>query len=82
MPRFRCIGVLVKEAAMTLKMTLWISTLLFIAMMWNVISAYKAMGEVNVQNRFEQIGLLHTGAPQAFPLPPRKPLMTEQFAAR
>jgi len=67
---------------MTFKITLWAFGLLFIATLWNVASAYTAMGEVNVQDRFQEIGLLSGGEKMAeFPLPPRKPLQNSEFAA-
>lgn len=62
------------------RMTLWLCGLLFIATIYNVTSAYNAMGSVDVQSRFEEIGLLENG--KGLPYPPRKPLQSSEFAAK
>lgn len=57
---------------MFFKITLWVLVLMFVSTIYNVVSAYTAMGAINVQDKFEQIGLLDDGKGE-FPLPPRKP---------
>lgn len=66
---------------MAFKMTLWACGLLFIATVYNVVGAYDAMGGVDVQGKFEQVGLLHDGDGSAFPLPQRKPLNIQEVAS-
>lgn len=43
---------------MALKMTLWLCALMFVAMVYNGISAYKAMGSADIQKNFQRIGLI------------------------
>lgn len=43
---------------MALKMTLWLCALMFVAMVYNGVSAYTAMGSANVQEKFQKIGLI------------------------
>lgn len=62
------------------RMTLWLFGLLFIATIYNAVSAYSSMGDINVQDRFEEIGLLDDG--KGLPYPPRKPLQISELAAR
>lgn len=70
------------ELKMALKMTLWAFGLLFIATIWNVVTAYNAMGDVNVQTQFYKIGILESGEKIAeFPLPAHKPLMIQEVAS-
>lgn len=57
---------------MAFKVTLWVLALMFVSTIYNVVSAYTAMGAVNVQDKFQKIGLLHDGKTE-FPLPPKKP---------
>lgn len=57
---------------MLFKITLWMFAIMFVSMMYNVVSAYSDMGEVNVQSKFQDIGLLNDGKSE-FPLPPKKP---------
>lgn len=62
------------------RVTLWLFGLLFIATIYNAVTAYNAMGAMNVQERFEKIGLLE-GDGISFPIPPRKPLMINELAS-
>lgn len=64
---------------MAFKMTLWLCALMFIATLYNAVSAYDAMGGVDVQHQFMKVGLLQGKADM--PVPPRKPLEIEQLAA-
>lgn len=64
---------------MAFKMTLWVLCVMFVATMYNVVSAYSAMGSAEVQTRFQQIGLLHSQP--SVPIPPRKPVMAQEFAS-
>ncbi|MFA5593439.1 MAG: hypothetical protein WC989_09030 [Micavibrio sp.] len=67
---------------MALKMTLWAFALLFIATIWNAVTAYSGMGDMNVQGRFQTIGLLEDEREvAAFPLPPHKPEFNYTVAA-
>jgi hypothetical protein len=61
------------------RMTLWLFGLLFIATIYNVVSAYTAMGSMDVQEKFEEIGLLEDG--KGLPYPPRKPLQISEMAS-
>ena len=58
---------------MTFKMTLWLLALMFVAMVYNGVSAYTAMGAMDVQGKFEQIGLIEYRNPDGFIIPERKP---------
>ena len=60
---------------MAFKLTLWVLVLTFVATIYNVVEAYSAMGSMNVQDKFEQIGLLDHGQ-SSIPIPPRKPALT------
>lgn len=62
---------------MVFKMTIWVCALLFTATMYNVVSAYNAMGAINVQGKFQQIGLLD----KDLPLPPHKPAHFDRMAS-
>lgn len=66
---------------MAFKMSLWACALLFIATLYNVIGAYAAMGSVDMQNRFQQVGLLEGGKEDGYPLPQRKPLQIRELAS-
>ena len=66
---------------MLFKLTLWACALLFVATVYNVVGAYDALGGVDVQGKFEEVGLLEGTAQGQFPLPVHKPLMTQQLAA-
>jgi hypothetical protein len=68
---------------MAFKMTLWLLALTFVAMVYNGVSAYSAMGSVDVQDRFEQIGLIEYSNKNRFVIPPRKPAppMQEEMVA-
>jgi hypothetical protein len=55
-------------------MTLWVLALMFVAMVYNGVSAYSAMGAMDVQGRFEQIGLIEYSNPQGFIIPAHKPM--------
>lgn len=71
---------------MTLNFTLWIFALLFIAALWNGLTAYTAMGDVDVQRKFYSIGLLDNDAVTSsgnaiHPLPQRKPVPVSHIAA-
>ena len=59
---------------MAFKLTLWVLALTFAATIYNVIGAYNAMGSMNVQDKFAQIGLLENGNKERFIIPPRKPV--------
>lgn len=65
---------------MIFKMALWACALLFIATVYNAVSAYEAMGSVDVQENFMRVGILEDSREQ-FPLPQRKPLQIEQLAS-
>lgn len=66
---------------MALKMALWLFALLFIATLWNVVTAYQALGEADVSARFVEMGILGgTRAAAEFPLPVRKPSMMQDIA--
>ena len=58
---------------MAFKMTLWVLALMFVAMVYNGVSAYSAMGSMNVQDRFEEIGLIEYRNPNGFIIPAHKP---------
>ena len=58
---------------MIFKTTMWILCLTFVATIYNVVSAYNAMGAMNVQDKFERIGLLDDEVSGKYPLPARKP---------
>ncbi len=69
---------------MTFKMTLWLLALMFVAMVYNGISAYTAMGAMDVQGKFEQIGLIEYRNPNGYIIPARKPgipVAEEQLAS-
>lgn len=66
---------------MAFKMTLWACALLFVATLYNVIGAYDAIGSVDVQSRFEEVGLLEGGSSESHPLPQRKPLQIRELAS-
>ncbi len=71
---------------MTLNFTLWLFALLFIAALWNGLTAYTAMGDVDVQRKFYTIGLLDNNAVTSdgnmmHPLPARKPVMVSEVAS-
>lgn len=66
---------------MAFKMTLWTCALLFIATLYNVIGAYAAMNSVNMQSRFQEVGLLESGVERGHPLPQRKPLQIRELAS-
>ncbi len=67
---------------MAFKMALWACALLFVATLYNVIGAYDAMGSVDVQTRFQEVGLLENdNSVGAYPLPPRKPLQIRELAS-
>lgn len=66
---------------MAFRLTVWLLALTFVATIYNVVSAYGALGEMNVQSRFQEIGLLHDGRVYAHPLPPRKPLQVSELAS-
>lgn len=65
---------------MGIKMTLWFCALMFTATIYNVVSAYSAMGDINVHDKFQEIGILYSAEKEAFPLPVRKPLQVQQLA--
>lgn len=65
---------------MMFKMALWACALLFFATVYNAVSAYEALGSVDIQDSFMRVGILE-GSRQEFPLPVRKPLQTEEFAS-
>ena len=62
---------------MAFKMTLWLLALMFTATIYNVVTAYNAMGSVDVQQRFETIGLIEYSNPQGFIIPEHKPAPPE-----
>lgn len=66
---------------MAFKMTLWACALLFVATVYNVVGAYDAMGSVDVQSRFQEVGLLDGGSAEGYPLPQRKPLQIRELAS-
>ena len=66
---------------MAFKMTLWACALLFVATVYNVIGAYDAMGSVDVQSRFQQVGLLEGQSNGEYPLPLKKPLQIRELAS-
>lgn len=66
---------------MAFKMTLWVLVLMFAAMVYNGVGAYTAMGSVDVQERFEKIGLIEYRNPNGFILPARKPAPPEMELA-
>lgn len=69
---------------MAFKMTLWVLALMFVAMVYNGVSAYTAMGAMDVQGKFEQIGLIEYRNPNGFIIPAHKPAppsAEEQFAS-
>ena len=59
---------------MAFRMTLWALALMFVAMVYNGFSAYSAMGAMDVQGRFEQIGLIEYRNPNGYIVPARKPM--------
>jgi hypothetical protein len=67
---------------MMFKMALWACGLLFIATLSNVIGAYDAMGNLDIQEKFEEVGLLADPRPDVYPLPIQKPLQTQELAAK
>lgn len=66
---------------MAFKMTLWLLALVFVAMVYNGVSAYSALGSVDVQGRFEQIGLIAYRNPNGFIIPTHKPPAPERLAS-
>jgi len=62
---------------MAFKMTVWMLALVFVAMVYNGVSAYSALGSVDVQGKFEQIGLITYGNPHGFIIPAHKPAPPE-----
>ena len=58
---------------MAFKMALWLLALMFVAMVYNGVSAYSAMGSMDVQDRFEKIGLIEYRNPHGYIIPVRKP---------
>jgi hypothetical protein len=62
---------------MAFKMALWALALMFVAMVYNGVSAYSAMGAMDVQTRFEQIGLIEYRNPHGFIIPAHKPAPPE-----
>ena len=65
---------------MIFKMALWTCALLFFATVYNAVSAYEAMGSVDVQENFMRVGILEDNRHE-FPLPVRKPLQIEELAS-
>lgn len=65
---------------MIFKMALWACALLFVATVYNAVSAFDAMGSVDVQQNFMRVGILENSGHE-FPLPVRKPLQTEELAS-
>lgn len=63
---------------MLFKMSLWFCALMFVATLYNAVNAYDAIGAVNVQDKFVEVGLIQGDVSPK--LPPRKPLQTEEFA--
>jgi hypothetical protein len=59
---------------------LWMSALLFVAAIYNAASAYTALGHMDVQMKFQEIGLLDDGKPD-FLIPPRKPAFIGELAS-
>lgn len=59
---------------MAFKMTMWILALMFAATIYNVVGAYAALDEVNVQERFETIGLIEYSNPHGYIIPAHKPV--------
>ncbi len=67
---------------MAFKTALWVMALMFIATIYNVVGAYTAMGALNVQGKFQEIGLLDNSNKTHFIIPPRKPeLPSNQLAS-
>lgn len=64
---------------MIFKMALWVCALLFVATLYNAVSAYEAMGSVDLHENFMRVGILEDSR-QEFPLPARKPLQIEELA--
>ncbi len=64
---------------MAFKMALWVLCVMFAATLYNIVSAYSAMESSEVQNRFQQIGLLEQAS--TIPIPPRKPVMVQELAS-
>lgn len=64
---------------MIFKMTLWLCALMFLATLYNAVSAYEAIGDVDVQDKFIQVGLIEDQAHHS--TPPKKPLQIERLAA-
>lgn len=58
---------------MIFKVTIWVCVLMFISTVYNVVAAYTGMSDMNVQDKFQEIGLLHDGKSE-YPLPPKKPV--------
>lgn len=64
---------------MNYKLNFTLLLLVFSIVTYNVCMAYQDMEDMNVQDKFQQIGLLET--PKNFFVPPRKPLQDNQFAS-
>ena len=64
---------------MLFKMALWLCALMFLATLYNAVSAYEAIDDLDIQDRFMQVGLLEGKAD--YPLPARKPLQVEHLAS-
>jgi hypothetical protein len=62
---------------MAFRMTLWVLALMFVAMVYNGVSAYSAMGAMDVQGRFEQIGLIEYRNTGGFIIPAHKPMVPQ-----
>jgi hypothetical protein len=62
------------------KMALWACALLFVATLYNAVSAYDALGSVDVHDSFMRVGILEDSR-EEFPMPVRKPAPTEELAS-
>jgi hypothetical protein len=68
-----------KESDMNYRLNLCLLMLVFSVVTYNVCMAYQDMEEVNVQGKFQEIGLLET--PVKFLILPRKPTPPEHELA-
>lgn len=66
---------------MAFRMTVWLLGLMFVATLYNVATAYSAIGSMDVQSKFQTIGLIEYKNAGAFIIPERKPVPPEMVAS-
>lgn len=66
---------------MNYKLNFALMLLVFSVVTYNVCMAYQEMADVNVHDKFQQIGLLEEPDLKTALIPPRKPLQDNQLAS-